>query len=102
MDINMKVQLDLFGGEIDYKALNEEFKKDRLLSRTIKGRFRKKHGFNKEHRCKECKHHEVYIHGKRRVHKCINIGVTGSDATDIRLKDYSCDLFEKRSDKHEE
>ena len=102
MDIKMKVQLDFFGGEIDFKTLNEEFKKDRLLNRTIKGRFRKKHGYHKEHRCKECKHHEVHIHGKRRFHKCMKIGVSGSEATDIRLKDYSCDLFKKRSDKHDE
>ena len=85
-------QLNIFGEEIDYNEVIEEQKpKPRM---TIKERFRSINGINKSHKCKECQHCIRYIlrNGKS-YYKCQKMGISSSEATDIRLKDYSCNLF---------
>lgn len=50
-------------------------------------------GVDKNHICKECKYCIKYT-ATRNYYKCRKMGVTASSATDIRLKDYACRLFE--------
>ena len=64
------------------------------MSTTIKSRFRSFAGQNTEHICKECKHCVRVQCGQHAHYKCRKIGITGSSATDIRLRDFSCMFFE--------
>ena len=89
-------QLDIFGNEVDIKKINDEAKKQRFNRLTIKETFRKLHGYNKSNCCKDCKYC-ICNHRDKRYYKCEKIGLTNSEATDIRLKDHSCDLFKERS-----
>jgi hypothetical protein len=88
-------QLDLFGGEIEVDQLAKEQNKKLIKRPTIKGTFRKFHGYNKNNKCKDCIYHIVGRYNGKWYHKCEKIGLSNSEATDIRLKDYACDLFEK-------
>lgn len=68
---------------------------------TIKTRFRKMHGVDDKHRCGDC----IYCVAKlrdRTYYKCEWMGVSSSEATDIRLKDPACDKWEERKTKNEE
>lgn len=66
--------------------------------KTIQGRFREMYGFDDSHKCKDCNNLVRIGAGKRNIYKCQKIGIAGSAATDIRLKDPSCKLFEKRNE----
>lgn len=63
---------------------------------SIKKAFRAAHGERDDGKtcgtCGKCVH---MVCGKRSVYKCINMGITASTATDIRLKDKACDLWEE-------
>lgn len=66
------------------------------MRETIKERFRREFGgYNGDHICKECIYCVCLWAGKRRVYKCKKMGFSGSAATDIRLKDCACNLFEE-------
>lgn len=60
---------------------------------TIKAQFRHLFGYDTSHKCKECAHC-VGVRANRTHYKCEKMGITHSAATDIRLKDDSCRLFE--------
>lgn len=62
---------------------------------SIKTQFRRLAGYDNEHTCKECKFCEAIRHGNKICHKCRKMGVSFSAATDIRLKDIACRLFEE-------
>ena len=64
------------------------------MSESLKGWFRRVYGYDEQHRCKECKHLVSY-QANRKYYKCEKLGETHSKATDIRLKDYACSLFER-------
>ncbi|WP_286154632.1 hypothetical protein [Thomasclavelia cocleata] len=89
-------QLDIFGNEIDIELINAEVKKQRSGRLSIKDTFRKLHGYNKNHYCKNCIYFICSSGGKRNYYKCKKIGLSNSDSTDIRLKDYACDLFKRK------
>ena len=75
-------QIDLFGNEIDVKDLEK-------VPKTIKMAFRNVYGFNHDHTCGDCK----FLVSKKRdrtYYKCSLMGITNSEATDIRLKDVAC------------
>lgn len=64
---------------------------------SIKAEFRHIFGYDFEHRCGDC----AYCIGQRanRTHyKCKKMGMTHSNATDIRLKDAACKLFKEEED----
>lgn len=63
---------------------------------TIKSKFRMSAGYDTFHRCKDCKYCINLQCGAHSHYKCKKMGITGSAATDIRLKDYACRLFEQR------
>lgn len=62
---------------------------------SIKVQFRRYAGYDNEHTCKECKFHEIQRHGNKNCHKCRKMGISNSSATDIRMKDIACRLFEE-------
>lgn len=64
-----------------------------MKPKSIQGRFRIENGSVSEHRCKECSKCVAVDVGKKIVYKCTEIGLSGSAATDIRLKNMACKLF---------
>lgn len=64
-----------------------------MKPKSIQGKFRMENGFVDGHRCKECSKCVAVNVGKRTVYKCTEIGLSGSEATDIRLKNMACKLF---------
>ena len=66
------------------------------MAKTIKSAFRDENGFHWEKKCKDCAHLRKFAVGFRTVYKCEKMGVTSSNATDIRLKDPGCRLHEMR------
>lgn len=91
-------QLDIFGKEIEVEKLNEELKKQTISRSTIKGKFRMLYGYDETNRCKDCVYHKCLHYNNKNYHKCKMIGISNSEATDIRLKDFACNLFKKRED----
>lgn len=69
--------------------------------KSIKGEFRRIFGYYPNHTCKECAYCIKFTEN-RSYYKCEKMGVTSSAATDIRLKDYSCRLFEQRKGEQDE
>lgn len=65
---------------------------------TIKSKFRMSAGYDTWHRCKDCEHCVRLQCGAHSHYKCRKMGTTSSVATDIRLKDYACRLFEQRGE----
>lgn len=65
--------------------------------RSIRDEFRRIFGYCPEHKCKECKFLVKYT-ANRSYYKCQKMGITRSSATDVRLKDMSCRLFEEDQD----
>lgn len=63
------------------------------MPRSIQGKFRAVYGFISEWRCKDCSKCVAVNVGRKRVYKCTEIGLSGSEATDIRLKNMACKLF---------
>ena len=66
---------------------------------TIKQRFRLKYGYNEKVYCKDCKFFKKINVNDKHYYKCEKIGITSSQATDIRLKDYGCLQYIKEEDK---
>lgn len=92
--MNDDKQLDLFGGETDVSKMDYSRKTSRKP--TIKETFRVMAGFNREHKCKDCSHLVAFKYN-RTYYKCEKMGITNSDASDIRLSDDSCNFFEERN-----
>lgn len=89
-------QLDIFGKEIDVEKLNKELKKTVIIRPTIKGKFRMIYGYDETKKCKDCVYCECLHYNNKNYHKCSKIGFSNSKATDIRLSDYACRLFERK------
>lgn len=56
-------------------------------------------GYDNRYICKDCKHCVKVQCGSRAHYKCKMMGISSSDATDIRLKDIACRFFEKDGEK---
>ena len=61
---------------------------------TIKSAFRRRYGYDESHRCGDCRHCEAHFRQKT-YYKCRLMGISASEATDIRLKDPACSMFQK-------
>ena len=68
------------------------------MRETIKDVFRREHGYDFNHRCRECARITAYSAGKKTVYKCPVLGITGGSATDVKLKDIACNEFIGGSD----
>ena len=83
-------QTDIFGNMIPVEdALSQKSRE------TIKSRFRKMYGYDDSHRCKDCKYLCIYYAGNSKYYKCNLMGISASEATDIRLKDPACTRWEQ-------
>ena len=83
-------QIDIFGDMIPIEEALE--KKER---ETIKSRFRKMYGYDDTHRCGDCKFLCAYHPNDHTYYKCNLMGISASEATDIRLKDPACTRWEQ-------
>lgn len=63
--------------------------------RTIKEQFRDYAGYDSAHICKDCEFCVRQQCGARTHYKCKKMGISSSQATDIRLKDIACRGFVK-------
>ena len=86
-------QLDIFG---DMTPVEEAY--DTKQKETLKMRFRKIHGYDETHQCRDCIYLCKYHAGTRNVCKCNWMGITASEATDIRESDPACDKWEGRNE----
>lgn len=78
-------QLNIWGGEDEVKDINKK--------KTIKDKFRERYRYINGKTCGECDNlAELPYHGKV-YFKCPYLGLTQSQATDIRKKDKACRLF---------
>lgn len=82
-------QIDIFGNEVEPIDLLP------LPKKTIKEKFREQYGYLYGKICKDCKYHKRFDYHHKYYHKCEKIGISNSEATDIRLKDVACNLYEK-------
>ncbi len=87
-------QIDIFGNETDIADIqyNENSKKGAI---PIKIKFRNAYGYKDGYYCKNCKHFGVIYHNLKNYYKCEKIGISSSSATDIRVKDTACRLYEE-------
>lgn len=85
-------QIDIFGNEVSLKDLNQ------TEPRSIKRVFRKIYGFDHDHTCKDCKHLVCNRYNYKNYYKCDLMGITDSEATDIRLKDVACGMWEMKEE----
>lgn len=83
-------QLDILGNEVDYFELNKIVPRE-----TIKERFRRVNGYIQGKFCRDCKHLKTFSYNRKNYYKCEQMGITRSEATDIRLKDCACKLFKE-------
>ena len=82
-------QIGLFGDLAKLETIGNAQKE------TIKSRFRRMYGFDDEHKCGTCKHLICNRHNNRNYYKCELMGISASEATDIRLHDTACKRWEK-------
>ena len=82
-------QIDIWGNETEpFYKVNTNI--------SIKERFRRKNGYKNGFKCSQCKYHHRFDYNNKYFHKCEKMGISHSTATDIRLKDEACNLFEER------
>ena len=82
-------QMDIFGNYVSVDEIREN------ESETIKSRFRRKYKYEKNHICKDCKNCVKFCNRSKNYYKCLLMGISASEATDIRLKDIACKRWEK-------
>ena len=82
------LQMDIFGNLVPV-----EHAVSRHPHETIKTRYRRMYGYDESHRCGDCVH-LVKTVANRTYYKCELIGISASEATDIRLKDVACKRWE--------
>jgi hypothetical protein len=86
------LQLDIFGNEIPVERIAEKKPQE-----TIKNRWRRMYGYDEAHRCGDCKYLCKYATNDSHYYKCNLMGISASEATDIRLKDVACKRWEESS-----
>lgn len=86
-------QLDIFGNSTPLDEL-PEIKRNVLYGGRItkKSLFRSINGYKQGFYCKNCKYFKELRHN-RKYFKCEKLGITSSDATDIRKNDIACNLY---------
>ena len=87
-------QYDIFGNVVEITDDGEPINSKRM---TLKDKFRLRHGFLQGKRCGDCKYHHRFDYNYKYYHKCEKLGISNSEATDIRLKDVACNLYEEEN-----
>lgn len=82
-------QIDVFGNETETMEVVSKH------NYTLKQKFRLHYGFLEGKYCKTCKYHSRFEYNYKYYHKCEKLGISNSSATDIRLKDVACKLYEE-------
>ena len=82
-------QIDIYGNEVEAEDLLPPTRE------TLKEKFRRKYGYLDGKYCKDCKYHHRFDYHYKYYHKCEKLGISNSEATDIRLKDIACNLYEE-------
>lgn len=85
-------QLDLFGNSIALSEMSEEKDLKHGGRITKKSLFRSIHGYKKGFYCKNCIYFKEMRYN-RKYFKCEKLGITSSQATDIRKNDIACNLY---------
>ena len=85
------IQYDIYGNEVEIEAEDNTH----FGHLTMKDKFRLKYGFFPDRKCGDCKYHRKIGYNDKYYHKCEKIGITNSEASDIRLKDVACRLYEE-------
>ncbi len=87
-------QIDIFGNATPLEELLEQNKHLKYGGRIPKkSLFRSVNGYRQGLYCKNCKYFCEY-QANRKYFKCKQLGVTSSNATDIRKNDIACNLYE--------
>jgi hypothetical protein len=86
------LQYDIFGNLVEIED-EEEINQPKRI--TLKEKFRLEYGFLPDKKCKDCKYHQKFEYHYKNYHKCEKLGISNSEATDIRLKDTACTLYEE-------
>jgi hypothetical protein len=86
----MEKQIDIFGNEIDISQIENNEARKRKRYRSMQAMFGTKEGY----RCATCKHCEQHHYHNKKYYKCKLWFQSHSAATDIRLKDTACKLYE--------
>ena len=86
----IQVQSNIFGEEIPI----EEVDGLKFNRETIKGRFRRLYGYDENKRCGDCRYLCKTSTNSHTFYKCNLIGISASEATDIRLRDPACSRWE--------
>lgn len=85
----MEKQIDIFGKETDIAEIEKKEKLKRKRYKTMQQR----HGTTEGKKCGDCIHCVAHRQSKT-WYKCNLWIVSNSSATDIRLKDTACRLYE--------
>ena len=85
---------DLFGNDVGESKYFENADTPSKKP-TIKSEFRRMHGFRKGLLCRNCKYFLEGSYHKRKYFKCMKMGLSHSEATDIRKSDAGCTLYEE-------
>ena len=86
--------INLLGVEVDDEKYFEEVKSEKSTA-TIKSEFRRMHGYRKGLCCKDCAHFLEGSYHNRKYFKCVKMGLSHSEATDIRKSDIACNLYDE-------
>ncbi len=85
---------ELLGVEVDENKYFEDLKSEKARA-TIKSEFRRMHGYKTGCFCKNCKSYLEFRYHNKRYRKCRLIGLSHSEATDIRKSDMACNLYKE-------
>ena len=85
------MQLDIFGNEVPLSYATD---RSTGKTRTYKAKFRNTYGYKEGYRCKNCRYFKSFYYNDKHYFKCEKLGITNSEATDIRKKDVACWLYE--------
>lgn len=85
---------NLLGLDVDDSKYFEDIKSRKPIE-TIKQQFRRVHGYKKDYKCKNC---SFFLEGRyrnKKYFKCRKLGLSHSEATDIRKSDVACNLYQE-------
>ena len=88
----MRTQIDIFGNEILTDQAYQGKPKE-----TIHSRWRKMYGVDARHRCGDCQYCETHKTRKHIHYKCVLMGVSEDESTDIMLRNPSCSRFKNKT-----